>query len=76
MRVYSRNWPSNQGRRAQQSKADFPSLNLTVNELLIAFWRYAEEHYRHPDGTPTGELENLKEAFRPLRPSVRWFTGA
>ena len=57
---------SNQGRRAQQRTADLSSLNLTVNELLIAFWRYAEGHYRHPDGTPTGELENLKEAFRPL----------
>src|SRR5262245_51744778 len=39
----------------------------TVNELLLAFWRHAEEHYRHPDGTPTGELDNLRHALRPLR---------
>jgi integrase len=41
--------------------------DLTVAELLLAFWRFAESHYRHPDGTPTGELANLRHALRPLR---------
>src|SRR5262245_61487693 len=29
--------------------------DLSVNELTLAFVKYAETHYRHPDGTPTGE---------------------
>jgi integrase len=40
---------------------------LTVSALILAFWRHAEQHYRHPDGTPTGELSNLRDALRPLR---------
>jgi integrase len=43
------------------------SLALTVNQLILAFWRHAEQHYRHADGTPTGELDNLREALRPVR---------
>jgi formylglycine-generating enzyme required for sulfatase activity len=27
-----------------------------VNELLIGFWRFAEQHYRRSDGSPTNEL--------------------
>ncbi len=40
---------------------------LTVNQLLVAYWKHAEQHYRRPDGTPTDELHCLKAAFRPLR---------
>jgi integrase len=39
----------------------------TVNEILLAFWRHAEQHYRASDGTPTGELDNLRAALRPLK---------
>ena len=35
--------------------------------MILAFWRHAEVHYRAPDGTPSGELVNLKVAIRPLR---------
>jgi integrase len=42
--------------------------DLTVNELLLQYWHWAEEHYRDPEGNPTRELENLKDALRPLRP--------
>src|SRR5262245_49858098 len=41
--------------------------DLTVNELLLQYWRWAEAHYRDPEGNPTRELENLKDALRPLR---------
>jgi integrase len=41
--------------------------DLTVNELLVAFWRHAEEHYRRPDGTPTQELAEFRYSLRPLR---------
>src|SRR5262245_22815130 len=43
-----------------------PVNNLTVNELILAFWsRHAEQNYRHPDGTPTGELDNYRDSLRP-----------
>ena len=41
--------------------------NLTIDEMVAAFWKYAEDHYRKPDGSPSGELDNLKSALRPLR---------
>ncbi|HEX5271408.1 MAG TPA: site-specific integrase, partial [Gemmataceae bacterium] len=41
--------------------------DLTVNEIILAFWKHAEQHYRAPDGTPTGEADNYREALRPLR---------
>jgi integrase len=41
--------------------------DLTINQLILAFWKHAQQHYRHPDGTPTGEEENLRLALRPLR---------
>jgi hypothetical protein len=38
----------------------------TVDEVLTAFWRHAEAHYRSPDGSPTFELVNFWYALRPL----------
>jgi integrase len=40
---------------------------ITVGELIIRFWRHAEGHYRRPEGTPSGELRNMRDALRPLR---------
>jgi len=40
---------------------------LAVNEVLLAFWRHAEEHYRHPDGKPTTELANFQYALEPVK---------
>lgn len=41
--------------------------DFLVNELLAAYWNHVEEYYRHPDGTPTIEVHNIKLALRPLR---------
>lgn len=41
--------------------------DVTVNELLLGFWRYAEQHYRRADGTPTNELPQFKQTFRLVR---------
>jgi integrase len=38
-----------------------------VSEIVLAVWTQAEKHYRHPDGRPTGELDNIRDALRPLR---------
>jgi len=41
---------------------------LSINDLILAFWtRHAETHYRHADGTPSGELANYRDSLRPLR---------
>jgi integrase len=37
-----------------------------VNELVLAFLRHAETHYRHADGTPTNELTDFRLSLRPL----------
>lgn len=36
------------------------SESFTINQLILAFWRHAEQHYRHEDGTPTNERKALK----------------
>ena len=40
---------------------------MTVTELLARFWRHAQDHYRRADGSPTSEINTLKQAVRPLR---------
>jgi hypothetical protein len=41
---------------------------ISVSELIRAFWDgHATLHYRHPDGTPTSELDDYRLSLRPLR---------
>jgi integrase len=39
---------------------------LSVNELILAYWRFAESHYSR-DGKPTRHLENIRNALKSLR---------
>ena len=41
--------------------------DLTVNEILLRYWRWAEGNYRDADGNVSRELENVALALRPLR---------
>lgn len=41
--------------------------DLTIIELIARFWTYAESTYRKRDGTPSTELDNFKQALRPLK---------
>jgi integrase len=41
--------------------------SITISEIILAFWRHAEEHYRHRDGTPTNELTDFRYSLKPLR---------
>jgi hypothetical protein len=41
--------------------------SFRVSELIAAFWRHAQKHYRDQDGKPTRELDNFRDALRPLR---------
>jgi integrase len=56
-------WEAN-GRRLSEAAS---RSDLTVNELALAYWRHAEQYYRHPDGAPTSELACLRAALRPLK---------
>jgi integrase len=40
---------------------------LSINELALAYWRHAEQHYRRPDGTKTSEQNEYRMALRPLK---------
>jgi integrase len=57
-------WLAN-GRRL--AAADGAPADLTVSELLSAFWTHAEAYYRLPSGEPSSELNWIASAVRPLR---------
>lgn len=42
-----------------------PKERITVNELVLAYLRHARSYYTK-NGHPTGELNNLKDAVKPL----------
>lgn len=54
------------GRRLPRSLADAEA-DLTISELILLFWPWAEQHYRHADGTPTHEIEEYRQSMRPLK---------
>ena len=39
---------------------------LSVSELILRYWVFAKRHYRL-DGKPTRELDNIRDALRPVR---------
>jgi hypothetical protein len=41
--------------------------DLTISELILKFVKHAAGYYRKPDGTPTSELKNYRDAPGPLR---------
>ncbi len=44
-----------------------PRAGLSVSKLILAYWEHADRHYRRADGTPSGELENMRVALSPPR---------
>src|SRR5262249_49203874 len=53
--------------RGRTIAASPSTADVTVNEIILAFYRYVEQNYRFPDGTPTREVDNVRDALRPLR---------
>ena len=39
---------------------------ITIVEIVQRFWSHAKTHYQTLDGSPTAELENFRQALRPL----------
>jgi integrase len=56
-----------QGRLPHQAPGAPATTDLSVNEVILAFWDHAEQHYCREDGTPTGEADNYREALHPLK---------
>src|SRR5262245_46450626 len=52
------------GRRLPQT--DDKTADLTISELILAYWRFAEGYYRK-NNTPTAQLHRIRSAMRPLR---------
>lgn len=51
--------------RAQDVRPATPvAPGISVNELLLAFVKYADRHYRRPDGTPTNEINEYRQTLR------------
>ena len=40
--------------------------SITINQVIARFWSHAESYYVRPDGTPTHEVNNFRQALRPL----------
>jgi integrase len=63
-------WLSGSGPRCFQSRTASrrpEEVGLTINDLILRFWKHGEIYYRHADGSPTRELDNFRDALRPLR---------
>jgi integrase len=59
---------SHQGTSARRDREQFGPPDLTVNEVILAFWKYAEGHYgMAASRSSSTELKNLRDALRPLR---------
>ena len=43
------------------------SARLTVDEVLLTFWGHVARHYRTGDGTPTTEVQEIRQSLIPLR---------
>jgi integrase len=57
-------WLTNHKRLPQRRPA---TPGRTIDELILAFWGHAEQHYPSPERGSSRELDNLRHAFRPLR---------
>jgi hypothetical protein len=59
-------WEAN-GRRLPITSAEGSAHSLSVNELILTYWTHVEHYYRHPDGSPTSEVDAIRLALRRLR---------
>jgi hypothetical protein len=56
-------WLGNGRRLAAPTARD----GLSVAELILLYWHWAERYYRNEDGERGLELENVRTALKPLR---------
>lgn len=57
------------GRKTPRPKRQKPGLEVgraSIVEVAVGYLEYAQGYYRRPDGTPTGEADNIRDALRPF----------
>ncbi|MCI0675765.1 MAG: site-specific integrase [Phycisphaerales bacterium] len=52
---------------AAGQRSEVARCQITVMEVLAHFWKHCETYYRRLDGTQTSEVENFRQAIRPLK---------
>jgi len=52
---------------AAGKNAHAPCHEITIDEVIARFWLHAEKYYVRNDGTPTSEVNNFRQALRPLK---------
>jgi integrase len=60
-------WLANRRQSFAPDATQSAKSSITVAEGILHFWRHAEQHYRHPDGTPTSELGSYRYVLKVLR---------
>jgi len=66
------------GRKTPKPKRQKLTLEVgrvSIVEMAVHYLEFAIGYYRRPDGTPTGESDNVKDALRPLRRLSGDFAG-
>lgn len=58
--------PADPSSLEEQGQGSSSSAGLSIAELISLYWDHAQRYYRSPEGEPTGELENIRHALRPL----------
>jgi hypothetical protein len=51
----------------QRRLADTDTNDLTINELILAYWPFVKQHYRRADGSATNEQNDIKYSLKPLK---------
>src|ERR1043165_541173 len=59
-------WLSTGMPRTADTNQSSGQANLSISELILAYWRFAETYYRK-DGQPTSQLGRIQAALRPVR---------
>jgi len=44
-----------------------PRFGLSLSQLIERYRQHVEAYYRRPDGSPTSEADNIRQAIRPVR---------
>jgi hypothetical protein len=53
--------------KADPRPAIAPVVQVSINEVLLGYWRHAEAYYRDMDGKPTSQAGIIRRSLRPLR---------
>src|SRR5690242_15562521 len=65
-RLYDRLLAEYLATRARQTSAAAPPADLTMDELLVAYWDHAQAYYVK-DGQPTSEPGTIRQALQPVQ---------